>query len=91
MDFESIGKLWLSKKNLVINIFTSAALWGLWKLRNFICFQNGHWRDVQSLIQRITGMLIDWKILCPVESMPDFEQKLCKMKYLARRPGRLGS
>jgi hypothetical protein len=43
--FESIGKFWLSdKKNSVINIFTSAALWGHWKLRNCLCFQNGSWK-----------------------------------------------
>jgi hypothetical protein len=37
--FESISKLWLSnKKHVVANIFTSAALWGLWKLRNNLCF-----------------------------------------------------
>lgn len=40
-DFESIGKLWLSKRYMVVSMFASAALWGLWELRNFICFQNG--------------------------------------------------
>lgn len=29
-DFESIGKLWLSKRYTIANMFTSAALWGLW-------------------------------------------------------------
>jgi hypothetical protein len=45
-SFESIGKLWLSnKKNIVANMFTSAALWGLWKLRNHLCFQNERWDE----------------------------------------------
>lgn len=40
--FESIGKLWLSNKKFVVtNIFTSAALWGLCKLRN--CFFFADW------------------------------------------------
>lgn len=38
-SIESIGKLWLSnKRNGVLNVFTSASLWRLWKLRNDICF-----------------------------------------------------
>lgn len=28
-NFESIGNMWLSKKFVVANMFTSAALWGL--------------------------------------------------------------
>jgi hypothetical protein len=38
-DFVSIGTLWLirNKKFLVPNISCSAALWGLWKLRNSLC------------------------------------------------------
>jgi hypothetical protein len=49
--FESIAKYWLShKKCIVINLFTFAALWGLWKLRNCLCFQNGCWIDVNNLL-----------------------------------------
>ena len=38
-SLESIGKFCLSnKRNGVLNMFTSATLWSLWKLRNDICF-----------------------------------------------------
>jgi hypothetical protein len=49
--FESVGRMWLSnKKYMIANIFTSAALWGLWKLRNYLCFQDGRWKDVNYLL-----------------------------------------
>ncbi|KAF8726840.1 hypothetical protein HU200_019320 [Digitaria exilis] len=38
-DFESIARMRLSKKYVVVNIFTSVALWGLWKLRSYLCFR----------------------------------------------------
>jgi len=43
-NFISIGIMWLSNKRfLVHNVITSATLWGLWKLRNELCFQNTPW------------------------------------------------
>jgi hypothetical protein len=64
--FESIGKLWLSNKKFVVtNIFTSAALWGLWKLRNCFFLQIGQWKDVNFLLQKIIGLVHKWKLLCP--------------------------
>lgn len=88
-DFESVGKMWLSKKNMVVNIFTSAALWGLWKLRNYICFQDGRWKDVQALMQKIAGHASNWAILCPSDKKQEFELKLDRLKSVAGRPGRL--
>lgn len=88
-NFESIGNLWLSKKYTVSNMFTSAALWGLWKLRNYLCFQNGRWKDVSSMMRRIVGMVQNWELLCPEEKKPELKQKLTKLKSLAERPGRL--
>jgi hypothetical protein len=56
--FESVGKMWLcNKKYMIENIFTSAALWGLWKLRNFLCFHAGRWKDVSSLLQSIATLM----------------------------------
>jgi hypothetical protein len=75
--FESIGKFWLSdKKNSVINIFTSAALWGHWKLRNCLCFQNGSWRGVNCLLMHIVNMIHSWKLLCPPLKMVELESRL---------------
>lgn len=73
-DFESIGRLWLSKRFRIAKIFTSTALWGLWKLRNYLCFQNDHWRDVPTLLQRIVGLLQNWAILYPPEVKQDLDQ-----------------
>ena len=54
MNFESIGSMWLGKKKFTVhNILTSAALWGLWKLRNELCFQSLNWRDVRILVTRV--------------------------------------
>jgi hypothetical protein len=37
--FESRAKLWLcNKKFAIANMFTSAVCWGIWKLRNDLCF-----------------------------------------------------
>lgn len=59
-SFESIGSKWLSNKKFVaVNIISSAALWGLWKLRNEICFQNTGWRDMKHLLSRILGTELD--------------------------------
>jgi hypothetical protein len=58
ISFESIAKYWLSnKKYYVINIFTSAALWGLWKLRNHLCFQDGRWKDVSGSLLQIANLI----------------------------------
>jgi hypothetical protein len=45
-DFISIGTLWLSNKKFVIaNSVCATAPWGLWKLRNSLCFQGHPWKD----------------------------------------------
>jgi hypothetical protein len=88
-SYELMANFWLSNKRFcVLNIFTSAALWGLWKLRNHLCFQNGRLKDVQSLLQRICVMVGDWKILCPPAQMQELEHRLEKLKCLAKQPGR---
>jgi hypothetical protein len=58
IDFFSIGQLWISnRKFLLCNIFCAIALWGLWKLRNNLCFQVLKWRDMNYLLLRIANML----------------------------------
>jgi predicted HTH transcriptional regulator len=38
-DYESIASCWLCNKKFgVVNSLTSAVCWGLWKLRNSLCF-----------------------------------------------------
>jgi hypothetical protein len=64
--FESIGKLWLSNKKFVVtNIFTSAALWGLCKLRNCFFFADWTMERCEFSIQKIIGLVHKWKLLCP--------------------------
>jgi hypothetical protein len=52
-SFDSIGQYWLSdKKFVVLNMVTSAALWGIWKLRNEILDQNVGWKGMDILIKQ---------------------------------------
>lgn len=92
-SYESVASLWLSNKKhtMIVNVVTSAALWGLWKLRNFLCFQNGMWKYIASVLWMIVGLIQNWKILCPAERVQELELRLEKLKYLAGQPGRLGS
>jgi hypothetical protein len=88
--FESIGKLCLSNKKFVVtNIITSAALWGLWKLRNSFCFQVAQWRDVNFLLQKITGLVHKWKLLCPGQHSMELEMRLNRLQDAAKKFGRL--
>jgi hypothetical protein len=89
-NFESVAKMWLSNKRFcVVNVFTSAALWELWKLRNLLCFKNGQWKNVQSLLRKMLLMIEAWKILCPPLQRRELELRLTKLKFLAKQPERL--
>jgi hypothetical protein len=91
-SFESIGKRWLStKKFMIANIFTFAALWGLWKLRNYLCFQDGRWKDMNSLLRRITTLIYNWKLLCPDSQKSELESRLSRLNCLARQPRKLAN
>jgi hypothetical protein len=90
MDFLSIGQMWISNNSfLVDNMFCAAALWGLWKLRNEMCFQGTVWRSVQSLLISILVMLKNWILLCPMEKKQAFNTKLEKLRRLATSLPRL--
>jgi hypothetical protein len=63
-DFESIASLWLcSKKFKTLNIYTSAVLWALWKMRNSLCFQVNQWCGMQVVFCRCAKMLRRWCIM----------------------------
>lgn len=65
-DFLSIGQLWISNnKFLDCNMFSAAALWGLWKLRNKICFQGIAWKDMRLVLMNIAVTVQSWALLCP--------------------------
>ncbi|KAF8658949.1 hypothetical protein HU200_058785 [Digitaria exilis] len=42
--------------------------------------EDGHWKDVQSLLQRIVELAQNWAILCPQERKQEFELKLGRLK-----------
>jgi hypothetical protein len=64
-SFEDIGVCWLSsKKFTVTNMLSPAGLWAIWKLRNFLCFQNGMWRNMQQLLFRVVGLAQNWRNRC---------------------------
>jgi hypothetical protein len=64
-------------------MFCGAALRGLWKLRNDMCFQGMVWRSVLSLLLSVLAMLTNWILLCPIEKRPEFNTKLEKLRKLA--------
>ena len=70
-NFVSVVTMWISNRKFIVeNIFCAAALWGLWKLRNNLCFQGTLWVDVRVLIMKVTAMLQNWSSMCPKEKVP---------------------
>jgi hypothetical protein len=65
---------WLSNKKFdAVNIVSAATLWGIWKLRNALCFQNTVWMNMKHLMWRIAGLAQNWLILCPAEMKEDYK------------------
>jgi hypothetical protein len=86
-DFESIAKMWLCNKIFgVINIVTSAVCWGIWKLRNLICFQRDAWLGMQMLWKRVLPMLRSWRILVPLRLAVGFDNAISLLEKITWRP-----
>jgi hypothetical protein len=77
------------KKFVVANIFSVAALWGLWKLRNGLCFQGNTWKYVKFVILKIVIMIQGWSVLCPSDHLQDFSSKLAALKKDSSQPSKV--
>jgi len=81
-----IGKFWLSdKRHCVTNMITSAVIWSIWKLRNDLCFQRIGWRSMEMLLFRISGLLQNWMVICPVDKKASLKYFIDKIKLTASR------
>jgi hypothetical protein len=88
--FENIGSHWLcNKKFVMFNMISSAALWALWKFRNDMCFQNVQWRNIGVILGKVSGLLQNWIILCPMEKRDTLNGFITGLRQLASRPERL--
>jgi hypothetical protein len=57
-DYESVAKHWLCNKKFgTANVFSSALCWGLWKLRNLLCFQGVAWLGIKMVMEMMIPML----------------------------------
>jgi hypothetical protein len=64
--YECIDWKWTNnKKNYVVNMFTSTALWSLWKLRNYFVFQHGSWVGMDMVWSRLVPVIRQWIISRP--------------------------
>ena len=86
-SYDSVGAKWLpDRKFAVVNIISSAALWGLWKLRNELYFHNVGWRNMNLLIWRIVKLAQNWSIMCPPTKETELRAYISNLKDILRRP-----
>jgi hypothetical protein len=58
VDYESMANNWLCNKKFgTVNVFSSALCWGLWKLRNLLCFRGVAWLGMKMVWQMVIQML----------------------------------
>jgi hypothetical protein len=82
-DFESVAKLWINNKKFkLINTFTSAVLWSLWRTRNNMVFQGECWMGMMKVVRRCAGTLRNWKLMMNMEEDGQME---CWALELERR------
>jgi hypothetical protein len=92
LDYETTAKCWLcNTKYGAINMLSSALCWGIWKLRNSLCFQRVTWRSMKHLWMLVIPMLRCWRVLLPLKMMADFDAAIDKLEKVVSRPLRLES
>jgi hypothetical protein len=83
-NMTNVGKYSLSnKKHCLVNMVSSAVIWSIWKLRNDLCFQRYGWRSMEMLLFRISGLLVNWTILCPEDKRGMLAEYINKIKTAA--------
>ena len=83
-SLDSIGKFWLSnKRNGILNLFTLAGFWSLWKLRNDLCFQRNQWRCMAILLYKLVSLVQNWEILYSEEQRQVIQCKVVMIKEVA--------
>jgi hypothetical protein len=83
-NMTNVGKYWLSnKKHCLVNMVSSAVIWSIWKLRNDLRFQRYGWRSMEMLLFRISGLLVNWTILCPEDKRGMLAEYINKIKTAA--------
>lgn len=88
--YENAASRWLCNKKFgVVNIFSSAFIWDLWKVRNNFVFQGAVWRDMSCIWNKILPMVKQWRVLCPELQCQVFDEKISKLVEVARRCGRI--
>lgn len=64
-SFMSLHPFWKQRKHPdVVNLVTSATLWGYWLLRNDFVFQGQKWRSLRCILDLVGSLVMQWKILC---------------------------
>jgi hypothetical protein len=90
VDYESIAKLWLCNKKFgVINMFTSAVSWCLWKLRNDVHFQGVAWIGMKLLWDQVMPMLQCWKSLVRVKMVDGFDNTISSLENCDRTTSKM--
>jgi hypothetical protein len=69
LNYENVARLWISnEKNCAVNMFTSAIIWNMWKMRNEIFFGKLTWSGIQMVWKRAGNLLRKWMPLCALRS-----------------------
>jgi hypothetical protein len=87
LNFESTAKCWLCNKKFgIVNLITSAVCWGIWKLRNLLCFQEGAWKSMKQLWHVVVPMIRCWSILLPLKLTAGFDDVMVALEKRAMGP-----
>ena len=87
----SIAKFWISnKKHAATNAICAAVLWGIWKSRNALIFDNQTWLCMKQVWWMILRTIKKWGLLFKphmLERVDSFEQMIMrKLKEIPALP-----
>ena len=86
-DYESIARWWISNKTYkVMNCFSAALMWCLWKFRNEMCFQGKSWHGEKLLLRRIINTMKNWRVLFVDGDLATLDQALSVLQTMMEKP-----